>query len=303
VQKDNIHWYCVGCNKGVGKLLTMLSKVQTNQDCMEKGLTELREKVDKTNKEVQQQINSREKCVNEIKGELDTVRGVVESQTQEIIVIREAIKELTDNQQIQRDEQKKLVSDDDSAWSAIVSKHVEKKIENVKQEMHKMQTTVLEAESHIVEEREREKRKNNIIIYRMEESKAVSAEERKNDDMDFLRVLIGDVLDVECRDCDIHSVLRLGKREADGCRPVLIGFKTSAMKNVVTESLGHLAEAAGKYRILSITHDMTKRDREECKKMVMEAKSQQAHETSGEWMYRVRGAPGEMKIIRLKKRV
>ena len=29
VQKDNIHWYCVGCNKGVGKLLTMLSRMIT----------------------------------------------------------------------------------------------------------------------------------------------------------------------------------------------------------------------------------------------------------------------------------
>ena len=44
---------------------------------------------------------------------------------------------------------------------------------------------------------------------------------------------------------------------------------------------------------------MTKLEREQCKKLVAEAKAQ---ETSGEFIFRVRGPPGAMKIVKLKKR-
>ena len=69
----------------------------------------------------------------------------------------------------------------------------------------------------------------------------------------------------------------------------------------MTESLAKLAEAEDKFKVLSVMHDMTKKEREECKQLVAEAKQRQDNDESGEYVYRVRGALRDMKILRIKK--
>ena len=39
---------------------------------------------------------------------------------------------------------------------------------------------------------------------------------------------------------------------------------------------------------------MTKLEREECRRLVEEAKSEEEEDDSGEYLYRVRGPPGEL---------
>jgi len=49
-------------------------------------------------------------------------------------------------------------------------------------------------------------------------------------------------------------------------------------------------------------HDMTREEREECKRLVAEAKKKQSEDQSGEFMYRVRGTPGNLRIDKIRKR-
>jgi len=44
---------------------------------------------------------------------------------------------------------------------------------------------------------------------------------------------------------------------------------------------------------------MTKKQREECKALVAEAKIKSE---SGDWVYKVRGTPGHWKLIQIRKR-
>ena len=60
-------------------------------------------------------------------------------------------------------------------------------------------------------------------------------------------------------------------------------------------SLYKLKSMEAKYRSVGIAHDMTKKERGECKTLVNEAKVKNDSE-SGNWIYRVRGRPGQMKI-------
>ena len=46
-----------------------------------------------------------------------------------------------------------------------------------------------------------------------------------------------------------------------------------------------------KFRSIIVAHDMTKKQREECKVLVNEAKEKNENE-SGDWVYKVRGPPG-----------
>lgn len=46
---------------------------------------------------------------------------------------------------------------------------------------------------------------------------------------------------------------------------------------------------------------MTNKEREECKRLVKEAKAQENENKLGENIFRVIGTPGNMKIIKIKK--
>ena len=68
------------------------------------------------------------------------------------------------------------------------------------------------------------------------------------------------------------------------------------------ESLYRLKHAEQKFKGVVIAHDMTRTERDECKRLVAEAKDKEDDDTSGEFMYRVRGPPGNLRIVKIKKR-
>ena len=85
------------------------------------------------------------------------------------------------------------------------------------------------------------------------------------------------------------------------CKPVLIEFRDRATKNLAMESAPKLRYAADPFNKLIVSYDMTVSERSECKKLVAEAKIQESNDHSGEWIYRVRGLPGQMRIIKLRR--
>lgn len=294
LQVENIHWYCARCNKGIGKILLTLSKVQLKQENLEKK----QEKLEKS----QEVLGNGFK---ELKQDFEKTNGMFDSYKSEIQSIRVSLQEVSDSVKCQRDEHQKLVTgtEDDSPWTTIVKKQVSKQLANVTEEIQEAHKSVTEAKDYIDEEKEKDKRKNNIIIYRMEESKSADFETRMNEDYHILDDLFRKVLQVDCRvDKDITNILRLGKKESDKSRPLLVSFRSGLLKNQVMESLAKLADASAVFKNLSITHDMTLRERQRCKELLGEAKRLEEEETSGEWIFRVRGAPVEMKIVRLRKR-
>jgi hypothetical protein len=80
----------------------------------------------------------------------------------------------------------------------------------------------------------------------------------------------------------------------------LIQFREKAIKNQVMESLSKLRQAENKFKNISVTHDLTQQERSECRQLVEEAKKKQQEE-QGEFIYRVRGLPGNLKIIKIRK--
>jgi len=66
--------------------------------------------------------------------------------------------------------------------------------------------------------------------------------------------------------------------------------------------LGKLKGADEKYKKVIFTHDMTVEDREEYKQLVAEAKKKENGDLSGEYIYRVKGAPGSFRVLEIRKR-
>jgi len=89
---------------------------------------------------------------------------------------------------------------------------------------------------------------------------------------------------------------------AGKARPVLIQFRDRVLKNMIMESVGKLKQADEKFKRIIFTHDMTTEDREEYKRLVAEAKDKESDELSGEYIYRVKGAPGSFRVLKIRKR-
>ena len=67
------------------------------------------------------------------------------------------------------------------------------------------------------------------------------------------------------------------------------------------ESAGRLWRAPEKFKGISVTHNMTVAEREQCKEAVAEAKAKTAAETSGEWKFVVRGATWRDEALQSEK--
>ena len=99
------------------------------------------------------------------------------------------------------------------------------------------------------------------------------------------------------------SVIRLGKHNptATNPRPLLVKLADRTSKNLLMKNLYKIKSINVEFQNFIIAHDMTKNEREQCRALVAEAK-QKTEQESGEWRYVVRGSPGMMKIVKLRKR-
>lgn len=183
-------------------------------------------------------------------------------------------------------------------WSNIVSKGVNEELKAVQEKVKIVEERI---EFNAEEEKLKERKRNNIIIHRMAESKLTDNKQKNNEDRKEVISLINEVLQVPCEDkTDIRSVYRLGK-EGDRERPLFIEFKDGTLKNKVMESLSKLRNAEEKHSRISVTHDMTENEREQCRELVKQCREKQSKEQSGEWIFKVRGPPGDMRIVKIKK--
>ena len=143
------------------------------------------------------------------------------------------------------------------------------------------------------EELDKEARRNNLVIYKIPESSGISFDERKVDDKRFVLQLFGK-MQAGVDEDDVKGVVRLGKwavsgdaRPASEPRPLLVQMNCRTAKNLVMENLYKLKHLEAKFKNVIVSHDMTKRERDEYKELVEEAK-RKSEESSGDYIYRVR---------------
>jgi len=184
------------------------------------------------------------------------------------------------------------------SFAAVVSKEVDDKLSKVTVDVSKVQQSLEESKKNVLEEKDRESRGNNIIIYRVPEG--ATKEDTNTNDKLFCLELCREALGTGTEEVDFKSIFRLGRFETGKVRPILIQIREKSIKNQIMESLFKLRTADDKFKNISVTHDLTQKERAECKELIEEAKRKQAEET-GEFIWRVRGLPGQLKLTKIKK--
>ena len=147
---------------------------------------------------------------------------------------------------------------------------------------------------------DREKRRNNLVIYNAPESESQLKDERVRHDVKLLTEMCTESLKVKVEVDDVQSATRIGKPRQEGKpRPLIVTMKDYSLKDRIFKNLPKLKDTP--HNTISIAHDMTKMERAQNSKVLAEAKKLAEEDTTGQWMYKVRGPPGGKKVVRVKK--
>ncbi len=150
--------------------------------------------------------------------------------------------------------------------------------------------------SAVAEMKEREKRENRLVIYKLEEPATNLKNEKVDKDKEKLMEIASDILAIKnLKKNEIIRADRLGEKRENGPRPLLLEFSTADRAHLIINKANRLRNSD--YNHISLTYDMTPKEREQQKKLVAEAKNRQESE-GGRWLYKVRGPPWAMKIIK-----
>ena len=310
-----IFWFCKQCKQGAEKFFELYVQIQTKLSSVESTFSKEVQKLKIGNdavlnrvvnleKEVVnlKQINEKYiKLLNDTKQEIDNSLKKANESKENML---QDIKQEINNLRIEVEDKTVNVLDESQIPDSKlveVAKEVEDKFLKVGLEMESVQKSLQSTKSYVEEERDKEARRNNIMVYRMPESIENTLERRIQSDRQFLVAMMNSLNNGVVEE-DIGKVYRLGKRTEGIDRPLLVQFKNHLAKNLTMDSLFRLKETESRFKNVIIGHDMTKNEREQCKQLVEEAKFKTAHESSGEVIYKVRGPPGHMKIISVRRR-
>jgi len=158
------------------------------------------------------------------------------------------------------------------------------------------------------EEKDVESRKGNIILYRVPEDRTDDLATRNEKDKVYVKDLLDSVFDIRCQQGDIIKMYRLGRWSGDGSvpRPLLVGFSQVDMKSRVMGALRQLKEADQRFKNVSISNDLTPKQREEIKKLLADAKKEHADncsEDEGNFRFLVVGHGHRKRVIKIRKQI
>lgn len=156
--------------------------------------------------------------------------------------------------------------------------------------------TVTEKEAEM---KEREKRANNVIIFKAKEPESKTRQERVDEDEKLVQGLVEDI---GAENVTIDNIVRLGRKDKDKCRPVRFRLQDENEKSELMSKLHYLKEADEPYASLVVSHDLTPKQREEKQNLYDKA----AGDVPDGYRIVVKSAPGprwDPKVVKLKIRM
>ena len=153
------------------------------------------------------------------------------------------------------------------------------------------------------EDFEVERRKKNIIVYRVEESSSAEPETRKAADTSFFKDLFEGPLALGQVQDSMTSIIRLGRRaENNSVRPMLIKLRSEEVKSKFMAALKRLKGAEDRFKRISVAHDLTVNQRAAVKEAVTKAKQDtDTKPQSGNWVYRVTNHQRNPRVTRIQR--
>ena len=151
-------------------------------------------------------------------------------------------------------------------------------------------------------EKDQEMRAKGIVVYRLVESEKSTITERKREDEEAIKELLKFI---GCDEHEVTYVERLGRFDEGRIkerkyRPVKVRFTNKEARDEVLNSLHRLKYAPEGIKVLSIRQDLNETQRNELRDIM--AKAINLTKQSETTFYRVKGGPGNYKLVELEKK-
>lgn len=287
-----LHWFCKRCNGGVFKSLKTIGKMQEKVDEMDGRLVSMHGEMKMLRSELEEVKLNVTKTDLKVEGAIEA--KLLDAVEKHSVDFREIMKQ-------QLDEEINMKSDEN------IKKELNTQMSEELDELHRTITQSKQQADDIrmanAELEDIESRRCNIILYRVPESREILGDSRRQDDRSFCEQFLGR-FSVGVVSEDVRKVQRLGVRNTGQDaqpRPILIQLGSRHIKNLIMESLYKISSFEARFKGTIVAHDMTRKQREDCKKMVAEAKEKSENE-AGDFIYRVRGPPERFRIVQIRKR-
>lgn len=286
-----LHWFCRSCRQGAEKLLNIVAKLSNKVDRLEDEISRIGGDL---RKDLAAGIEEVMKSFQKLNERVDNCELRIESCTVEATNhIKNCEDEMSKNKAAEM------------KWSEVVKSEVDSKFSELSSDLDRVQGQITQTKSAVDEQQDKASRLNNIIIFNVKEKFIDDKDEWYEGEKDNCLRLFNQAMRVDVQPDDIKRQFRIGKKPADENvkpRPILIEFKDGTLKNRVMESTYRLFKTEiDDYRGVYVVHDMTKQERQQCRDLAVRAREMQDADESGEWKYRVRGPPGSMRIVTLRK--
>ena len=177
-------------------------------------------------------------------------------------------------------------------------------VEELKKDVEEMKSTQSNSESSstvFAEIRDRDSRKDNLVIYDLPEPAGDNSRDRiENDREQFCNLMSS--IDVTVNvDNDVKFMKRLGKYVNERKRPLLVGISSQNVKESILQNAPKLASQHGTTSQINITRDLTKMQRDEESKMKRDAEARNAQLSEADkknFQWKVIGRRGERRMVK-----
>ena len=122
-----------------------------------------------------------------------------------------------------------------------------------------------------IEERERQNRRRNIIVFGLPESDKPEPGTRREEDIQKMVGLCRNICKTDITSRDVVKAVRSGKATQNNERPLLIAMDEETKKQEIFLNLNKIRDTERSFNKVVITHDLTVRQREELKELIKEA--------------------------------
>lgn len=295
LELETIHWFCDHCNKGMGKVLQWLTKLEARCDSLDCEVAEMKTTIAniaagvQNNETGMKQTRDRvEKLAKEIDSRLKHIQEKVSHKEVDEALVR-VKKEINEEAQKKYEDYVRKYREEIKGTDEKVEKLVEEKVKKVEEKVSTQNQKVTDLKKEIItttdekidslfkqkltenmiEEQERKFRQNNVIVFGIEESKHTDKEVRIADDVDAMKDILASI---QTSEAEMKQLIRLGKRPEEGTdakpRPLKVVFQSESAKKEVLEKAKKLRST--KNCQIFIVQDMTPKERQRRKELVAE---------------------------------
>ena len=177
---------------------------------------------------------------------------------------------------------------------------IDKEVEELKEKQSS--TTNSSSDSVYAELRERDSRRENLVVYELPEPVGDDGRERAQEDKEQFADLCQRI-GVEMNTKDLKFSLRLGRYEDRKSRPLLVGIPNLLLRDTILNCAYRLNQLRDPFCYIGISRDLTKIQRDEDQKLrdqMDKLNSELSDEDKKNFQWRVIGKKGERKLIKAR---